>query len=46
MGGCSFSPAQQAMTRLKLTISVRAGVGGRGGGGARGAAAAQNYSAW
>ena len=39
VGGCSFSPAQQAMTRLKLTIGVRAGMG------ARGAAAAQN-SAW
>ena len=39
MGGCSFSPAQQAMTRLKLTVGVRTGVcvcGGGGGGGARG----------
>ena len=31
MGGCSFSPAQQAMTRLKLTVGVRAGGGGGGG---------------
>ena len=32
MGGCSFSPTQQAMTRLKLTVGVRGGVGGGGGG--------------